>query len=107
MEVEFLHKNHKRIIEDLEKSEHLFITLSNDFLIRSNFKCAKCDKIFTTRRRLITHLNKKTPCEKIIVNPTLFITSLQCPFCLKTYKTKWTLNHHITICKMRVNDIAT
>ena len=75
----------------------------NCSLIAIEFKCDKCDKIFPTQRELTRHLNRKTPCEKIIVNPMIFITSLQCPFCLKTYKTKWTLNHHITICKIRIN----
>ncbi|MCK4967669.1 MAG: hypothetical protein KAS12_01325 [Candidatus Aenigmarchaeota archaeon] len=78
----------------------------NCSLIVIEFKCNKCDKIFPIQRELTRHLNRKTSCEKIVGDPMGLLTRLQCPFCLREYKTNKTLSCHIIICPVRIGELT-
>ncbi|MCK4967670.1 MAG: hypothetical protein KAS12_01330 [Candidatus Aenigmarchaeota archaeon] len=95
--------------EKIFKVEHRLIyhqKMKTCQINNSDATCDKCGKIFPTQRRLMMHLNRKTPCELIVGDPMGFMTALQCPFCLRTYKTDRTLNCHVKICPVRIGKIT-
>jgi hypothetical protein len=78
--------------------------------IESNkFECTKCKKVFSKKSNLMTHLNKKNPCDrlqKFIDNTKVYcediiskeaikkIEECKCPYCFKEFTRKDTLTYH-------------
>jgi hypothetical protein len=54
-------------------------------------ECTKCGKNFSTPTTLKNHLNRKTPCDKVMA----------CEFCNKTFKVKASFDKHRNTCNKK------
>ena len=65
------------------------------------YKCNRCNKIYNHKNDFKKHMNRKTPCQNIIIIP-IIPDEFKCSHCNKTYTRKDNLNRHIShFCKLK------
>ena len=64
-------------------------------------KCAKCNKEFARLSHYNQHQKRKTTCAPIKGDPTVQISPLTCIYCIKAFKSKYSLTNHYNICKIK------
>lgn len=64
-------------------------------------RCEKCNKIFNHKGAFNKHKNRKTPCEPIQGNPMENTPKNTCHFCYKKFKNKYNLKNHFNVCKIK------
>ncbi|MCK4968229.1 MAG: hypothetical protein KAS12_04175 [Candidatus Aenigmarchaeota archaeon] len=68
---------------------------------KKEFICEKCERKFDNEYTFKKHLKRKTPCQRIVGDPTGIISNNQCPFCLREYKSTRSMASHFKICKVK------
>ncbi len=66
--------------------------------------CGLCGASFDKKSSYNNHLIRKKPCKVKKVNDEDYDESLDCEFCNKTYSTKYNLNKHLQICKVKLSN---
>ena len=78
------------------------------------YKCDKCFKEFKQKGHYKRHLQRKYSCKKIENNDKIYSNNgitipkmeynIKCDFCFNIYSTKFNLNKHLKICKLKSED---
>lgn len=74
---------------------------SRKILCDAELNCNKCGKEFSSRSNLVRHENRKSSCKPIKGDPTIKAINNQCIYCRNNYKSKYSLNRHYNICKIK------
>jgi hypothetical protein len=68
----------------------------------TEFKCSKCNKVFTRFSHITQHLRRKTPCVKGGTVTAIQHTFIhKCTWCYKDFSTKGNMTRHYKVCKIK------